>query len=317
MSAGETAKPTEDSAPSVCLCIPTFRRPQGLRKLLAHVAQLSYGGSFRIIVVENDARGQAGAKIVEELARDYPFPLTCVVEPERGHTFACNCAFRAACLDATPSTYIAMLDDDEYPEPNWLAELVGVALKYNAELVGGPVFPVFDAPEHWLVKTGVYAPTRFATGRVPMIYGSGNMMIRRSTLEKYLDEPFSNDFAFTGGGDEEFFWRCRREGRTFAWADDARVFETTPASRTTLRYLLRRRFRAGTGATRVERKLAGNIGSAACRWVKALGLIGTAVLSLPFAAFGGRKAIVHSLIIAARGTGRIAAEFGILYEEYR
>ena len=190
MSDGEAAQPTEDSAPSVCLCIPTFRRPQGLRKLLAHVAQLSYGGSFRIIVVENDAQGQAGAKIVEELARDYPFPLTCVVEPKRGHTFACNCAFTAACLDATPSTYIAMLDDDEYPEPNWLAELVGVALKYGAELVGGPVFPVFDAPEHWLVKTGVYAPTRFATGRVPMIYGSGNMMICRSTLKNTLMSRF-------------------------------------------------------------------------------------------------------------------------------
>jgi hypothetical protein len=40
-------------------------------------------------------------------------------------------------------------------------------------------------------------------------------------------------------------------------------------------------------------------------------------LFLPIAAFGGRPGIMRSLILAARGSGRIAAEFGILYEEYR
>ena len=53
------------------------------------------------------------------------------------------------------------------------------------------------------------------------------------------------------------------------------------------------------------------------RWCKALGLLGSAVLILPFTAFGGRSAIMRSLTLAARGAGRIAAEFGILYEEYR
>jgi hypothetical protein len=40
-------------------------------------------------------------------------------------------------------------------------------------------------------------------------------------------------------------------------------------------------------------------------------------LFLPIAALGGRPAIMRSLILAARGSGRIAAEFGVLYEEYR
>jgi hypothetical protein len=150
-----------------------------------------------------------------------------------------------------------------------------------------------------------------------MIYGAGSMLIRRTTLEHYLDEPFLHDYAFTGGGDEEFFYRCRRDGRSFAWADEAHVFETTPRSRTTVSYLLRRMFRKGTGATRVERKFAGTAIGAARRWFKGLGLIGSGALFLPIAALGGRPAIMRSLILAARGSGRIAAEFGILYEEYR
>ena len=86
-----------------------------------------------------------------------------------------------------------MLDDDEYPDPNWLTEMVRVALHYDVDIVGGPVFPVFEHPDHWLAKSGLYAPKRYATGPVSMIYGTGNMLIRRTTLEQYLDEPFLHD----------------------------------------------------------------------------------------------------------------------------
>jgi len=307
----------ERSAPSVFLCVPSFRRPAGLRKLLAHIEQLNYTGPLSVTVVDNDADARAGAAIVEQMAPTFRFPLSGCVEPRRGQTYAYNRAFVSACRAMPAPDYVAVLDDDEYPDPNWLTEMIGVALKYDVEIVGGPVFPVFDIPDHWLAKSGFYAPARFATGPVAMIYGTGNMLIRRSTLEQYLDEPFLHDFAFTGGSDEEFFYRCRRDGRTFAWADEAHVFETTPRSRTTVGYLLRRMFRKGTGATRVERKFARSIGGAVRRWCKGLGLIGSAALSLPIAAFCGRRAIMRSLILAARGTGRIAAEFGILYEEYR
>jgi len=72
-----------------------------------------------------------------------------------------------------------------------------------------------------------------------------------------------------------------------------------------------------TGATRVERKFAGTATGAVRRWFKRLVLIGSGTLFLPIAALGGRPAIMRSLVLAARGSGRIAAEFGIVYEEYR
>jgi len=316
-TAAKTADTTDRGTPSVCLCVPTFRRPDGLRKLLAHVAQLDYRGSISVVVVDNDAEYRAAATVVDELAPAFPFPLACVVEPQRGHTFASNRSFVAGCrVDPVP-TYIAVLDDDQYPDPNWLTEMISTALRFDADLVGGPTLPVFEAPDHWVARTGLYGPIRCATGRVPMIWASGNMLIRRSVLEQYLDEPFLNDFAFTGGGDIEFFWRCRRDGRSFAWAGEARAFETIPQWRTTVGWLLRRRFGYGVTATRVERIYVKTPSGTVRRWCKGLGLLGFGVLSLPIAAFGGRHAIMHSLIQAVRGTGRIAAEFGILYEEYR
>ncbi len=308
---------SECSAPCVCLCVPTFRRPAGLRKLLSHIEKLNYSGKLSVIVVDNDAKARAGAAIVQEVAPTFRFPLRAYTETRRGHTYAYNQAFVNACHSVPAPEYVAVLDDDEYPDVNWLTELVRVARAYDVEIVGGPVFPVFENPDHWLAKSGLYAPHRYATGRISMIYGTGSMLIRRATLEHYLDEPFQHDYAFTGGGDEEFFYRCRRDGRTFAWADEAHVFETTPRSRTTVGYLLRRKFRIGTGATRVERKSAATIPGAVRRWCKGLGLIGAGTLFLPIAVFGGRPGIMRSLILAARGSGRIAAEFGIFYEEYR
>jgi len=308
---------TAAEAPHVCLCVPTFRRPDGLRKLLAHVERLDYAGKLQVVVVDNDADTRAGAAVAEEAARGFRFPLKYIVEPRRGHTYAYNRAFAVACRASPSPDYVAVLDDDEFPDANWLTEMIRVAAQCGADIVGGPVFPIFDIPDHWLARSGLYAPTRFATGPVSMIYGTGSMLIRRATLEQYLDEPFKHDYAFTGGGDEEFFYRCRRDGCRFAWADDAHVFETMPAARTTMSYVLWRRFRKGTGATRVERKFAGTIGGAIRRWCKALGLIGSGTLSLPIMALGGRSAMMRSLVLAARGAGRIAAEFGILYEEYR
>lgn len=307
---------TERTAASVCLCVPTFRRPAGLRRLLSHVEQLNYPGPVSVIVVDNDAEDRGGAAIVQQAAHEFRFPLSCYVEPQRGHTYAYNHAFAAACRMTPAPDYIAVLDDDEYPAQNWLAEMIKVALDYDADIVGGPVFPVFEQPDHWLARSSFYGPARFETGRVSMIDGAGNMLIRRTVLEQYLDEPFSHAFAFTGGSDSQFFRRCQRDGRSFAWAAAAQVFEATPQSRTTVGYVLRRKFRTGTEAIRIERELRG-VGAAALHLCKGLCLLGFGMLSLPIAAFAGRRGVMTSLMQAARGAGHIAAEFGVLYEEYR
>ena len=305
------------SAPSVCLAIPSFRRPEGLRKLLTHLAKLEYAGALQIIVIDNDADKREGEIVVRAFSSEFPFPLTCIVEQRRGQTYAYNRGFMEAARQSHPPQYVAILDDDEYPHPEWLTELVKTANSYNADIVGGPVFPTFERNDHWLAKTKLYEPYRYETGLVDRIYGAGSMLIRRETLERYLDEPFSHDFAFTGGSDLDFFTRCRNDGQIFAWADDAHVFETTPVSRMTMAWLLRRYFRKGTELTRIERKFANGFGDIVVRWHKGFGLLAYGLLSLPLALFAGRGAAAASLIVSARGAGRIAGEFNLLYEEYR
>jgi glycosyltransferase involved in cell wall biosynthesis len=303
--------------PSVVLCIPTFRRPEGLHKLLTHVGALIYQGRLSVIVVENDAELRAGAAVVAGMAQSFRFPLTCVVEPRRGQTYAYNRGFVTAARALPRADYIAVLDDDEYPDRSWLTRMVTTASRLDADIVGGPVLPVFDDPHHWLAKGGFYEPRRYASGRVDMIYGAGSMLARRGMIEDYLDEPFSHAFAFTGGSDLEFFERCRRDGRSFAWADAAIVFETTPRSRTTLSWLLRRNFRKGSERARIDRESSSLMRRPTLRWGRGLALVALGTLALPFAALRGRTAIVTSANRVARGAGRIAAEFNLFYDEYR
>jgi hypothetical protein len=192
--------------------------------------------------------------------------------------------------------------------------MVTTASSLDADIVGGPVYPVFEDPRHWLARSGFYQPKRFASGRVNMIYGAGSMLAKRSVIADYLDELFSHAFAFTGGSDLEFFTRCRRDGRSFAWADAAIVFETTPRSRTTLSWLLRRNFRKGSESARIDRTHGRE---AMLRWGRALALVAAGACALPFAALAGRVMAVASLNRVARGVGRIAAEFNVVYDEYR
>ena len=88
---------TSDRAwPAVVLCIPTFRRPEGLRKLLAHVGRLTYQGRLTIIVIDNDGEQLAGAAVAAQMSPAFPFPLAYIVEPRRGQTYAYNRGFVSA-----------------------------------------------------------------------------------------------------------------------------------------------------------------------------------------------------------------------------
>jgi succinoglycan biosynthesis protein ExoM len=303
--------------PSVTLCIPTFKRPQGLARLLDAVAQLSYPGALKVIVVDNDAEGQQGLAVVKARSAAFPFPLHGVLEGIRGQTYAYNRAFNLAATEETASDLIAILDDDEYPAEDWLTIMVRTLRSCDAGIVGGPVLPVFDDPDHWMARSGLFDPLRFPTGSVEVIYGAGSMLIRRDTLLPYLDEPFPNELALTGGSDIDFFHRCRRDGVRFAWANEAIVHETVPMTRMSLQWLLKRSFRAGTDLGRVARRYQPGLAAAALRLAKGPGLVAVSLLRMPVLALAGRARAVRNLMDAARGMGRIASEFNLKYEEYR
>jgi hypothetical protein len=144
---------------------------------------------------------------------------------------------------------------------------------------------------------------------VPLIYGCGNCLITRSVFERFDRPAFDLRFNFLGGGDCDFFVRCRNAGMIFHWTAEAIVTETVPQSRTSLGWIARRGLRIGAINYRVQYKAAR---SAAARARVFAQMLGRLPLSLVRSAslLTSSKAVVamHPMMVAF---GAALAAFGV------
>lgn len=213
------------------LCICTYRRPEGLRKLLETLPQLIDADALEVIVSDNDAAGDGLAVCAELSAAGFPLPLYPVAATEPGISAARNAACHQA-LSLSPDL-IAFLDDDEWPEPQWLAELQRVQHRCNAAVVGGPTRPVFpEGTDDSTRQNPYYGADMALPDESPcVLQAGGNFMITSEALQALAPEFFNHAFAHSGGEDLAFFMQLQHLGYSMAWAANATVHEPVPAER--------------------------------------------------------------------------------------
>ncbi len=106
--------------PEVSVVIPTFRRPELLRRCLAGVLEQHLAPTNYEVIVVDDAHEDATRELVDRLQRSLPDgPALRYLRPPggRGPAVARNAGWRAA-----RGWLIAFTDDDTVPQPDWLAE---------------------------------------------------------------------------------------------------------------------------------------------------------------------------------------------------
>ncbi len=232
-------------APRISLIIPTQRRPGPLALALrSALAQQGVDPArLELVVADNDA-GPSARAVVEGLAAEAPFPILYVHEPRAGVANARNAAMERASGDL-----IAFLDDDEEAPPGWLAALIEVQARFDADVVFGPVRA--RAPAH-IVEHRAYLERFFSrldpapAGPIDHYYGCGDSLVRREALPD-PDRPFSASRNLSGGEDDLLFGGMQRAGARFAWAPEAWVWEDPAPERLSLDYTLRRAFVYGQG----------------------------------------------------------------------
>ncbi|OUD10460.1 hypothetical protein BVC71_02885 [Marivivens niveibacter] len=231
----------------ITIAAATFRRPSGLSRLLDHIEALETAAVVTVLICDNDGQEQAGKKIVEaRLAKGYRFKLECISEPKQGLSYARNALFEHIATKEN-CDYIAMIDDDEWPSRQWLTKLEETAFQTKADVVGGPVQSVFEnETPPCVVHCEQFRRKRNQTGPVPVVLSTENALLKFSILGTIPKPWFDPVFATTGGEDADFFYRAKRSGATFAWADDAEILEAIPASRSTAQWALKRNFRRGS-----------------------------------------------------------------------
>lgn len=302
--------------PHVAIIIPTFRRPLGLNKALTHIEKLETSAEVTVLVADNDVDFQEGVKVVHRLiSTGYRFPIRSIVVADRGVSHVRN-SLIASALEIPNTEFLALLDDDEWPEPQWLDAMLKMQRQTGADAVGGTVLPVFmGSPPSWIERLSLYRQEQ-ANGPTEMLWGTCNAILTRQFVEKFSRPWFDMEFSLTGGEDVEFFTRAKALGATFAWASNARVFEDIPLSRTTLRWITMRSFRIGN--TNAHTQLLWryrHLGHLAI-FVKSIGrLMTTMIVILPTAKRKGQ--MIEAMCLSLRSLGEIAALLGIRYQAYR
>ncbi len=297
-----------DAIPTVTICIPTFRRPKSLKRLLEAIAALRTNAALCVLVADNDADAHAGFDLARSMAPHYRWPLTAVMAPERGLAQVRNTLIAHA-LPAR-SDFIAMIDDDEWPAPDWIDRFLAAAESTGADVLQGSI--LFG--QNSATADG-HADIRRPSGPIAMLQGAGNLLIRRAVLETMSAPWFDPAFALSGGEDRDFFLRLANGDTRFAWADDAVAYGEIPETRAHLGWLLARAYSVGNSDMRVLLKHHGGMRLLARELVK----ITAALLLSPLAAVivapsPNRRAA--PLQRFCRAAGKLAAIFGVQYNEY-
>lgn len=300
----------------VVIVIPTYRRPQSLERLLRELEVQTCQESVAVVVADNDPIDRAGLAAVDKIANaGYRFPLSAVLVSEKGVSLVRNTLLQIA-LSELKADLIALIDDDEWPRAEWLDALLQAQAKFSAGVVAGPVVSVFDkTPSKAIATCRCFRSERHEDGPLPIVWGACNLLMTRDTLIGLEAPWFDPAYGLSGGEDVELFMRLQSQGCRFAWANDARVFEQVPATRSRLSWVMRRAFRIGNTDmfSQLRWRYAGSP-----RALVVLRVIGQAIvvaLGLPFFLLLPR-ARIEILYQSMRVFGKLAALGGIHYDEY-
>lgn len=300
----------------VLIGVLTFRRSEGLRRLLYHLGRLELsvpGATIEILVVDNDPTGSAREIVLAEKASSQ-WPLHYVIEERRGISFGRN-----RCIEESLHRgfdVLAFIDDDEVPSDDWLSELLDAMVRYNADAVAGPVLPRFECPPpRWIVQGKFFESPRYPTGTLCKSAGTGNVAVRlKSILASGI--RFDERLALSGGEDSLFFRSLTEAGCSLIWVNEAIVFEHVSEERMTVQWLLQRAFRVGTATSFRDRVLAPKLSTILIRFLKGLGRLIQGIALLPFAVTKGASGLVASARFISYGLGVLIGLFGVLRLEY-
>lgn len=293
--------------PHISVCVCTYKRPLLLKRLLTELDRQNTGGLFTysIVVVDNDQAKSAQATI-DEMRSICTIPLKYCFELRQNIALARN-----KVVENAEGEFIAFIDDDEFPVPDWLLLLFTACDQYKVDGVLGPVKRHFDeTPPAWMQRSRFYDRAVNPTGmRVEWREArTGNVLLRR---QMFVGDPSPFRPEFRAGEDQDFFRRKIEEGRVFIWSAEAEVFETVPRARWKRIYLVKKALLRGATAA-----LQPNCGIASM--VKSAIAVPLYTVALPFALLFGHHRFMEILVKLCDHAGKLLFLMGInpIREEY-
>lgn len=300
----------------IAICIPTYKRPEKLRRLVMSIAACRFNAAYirdvNIIIGDNDS-GMTAESIVIDLKESLNQISTIkyVYFPDKGLSNVRNELLKQA-FSLNPD-FLVFIDDDEYVTPEWLNELVKTIIGKKGDMVMGPVISLNGNKVSRFILCWIDRPVYSNNTKLNFIR-TGNLIINaKSLLEKNI--WFDTRFNATGGEDSYFGIQMIKKGATVYWAAEAIVYEPVPDDRATLLWLMKRYYNGANVYVHIL-----NLEKEYYRLFKKFsisllylitGLIALVVLLIPI----NRK--YWGLIKISEGMGGIAGIFNLKSYEYR
>jgi GT2 family glycosyltransferase len=302
----------------IAVVIPTYKRPDHLALTLRSVGAQTGAPASAAVVVENHAERSEGADVATRIFDAGDARGIVIVEPRQGNCNAYNAGFKAALTTFPNLTHVAIIDDDEIAGQDWLAQLLATSQSTGADIVGGPQRPVFqdeDGARRYRSHP-VFRSSHGSTGSAKLVTSTGNVLMSVAVLREMSPDFLDERFNFLGGGDTDFFTRCRGKGFTFGWSEEAAVMETVPPRRTERSWITARSIRNGLISAIIQRRHNPGFAGRVKVLAKSLALLAAS----PFRSImlwrktGSFYIGSYHMMVAA---GRILSEIGYTTEQYR
>lgn len=159
--------PTDPVPDQVAVCLYSMNKAELLRECLTHLAGTRLGGSL-VAVLDNGSTDHT-PRMLSDVAGLFPEGrLRTVRLPVNvGAPGARNWLLALPEVQARP--YVAFLDDDAFPEPDWLARLLGTAARFpQAGVVGCAIVDRAAPHDHQSADYNLFPP-HMGTSTLPEI----------------------------------------------------------------------------------------------------------------------------------------------------
>src|SRR5438067_50241 len=228
---------THQAWPRISVVVCTYNGSRTLRDCLEAVGRLRYPNYETIVVDDGSTDGAS------DIAAQYDVRL--IRTENRGLSAARNLGWQSA-----TGELVAYIDDDAWPDPDWLTYLALTFLKADYAGVGGPNIPVADDGETAACVAGAPgAPAHVLLSNSEAEHVPGcNMAFRKSWLEAIggFDPQFRQ-----AGDDVDICWRTREQGGKLGFSPAAMVWHHY---RRTVREYWKQQMGYGKAEAMLERK---------------------------------------------------------------
>lgn len=238
--------------PFITVALCTHNHADRLKRTLADLARLEPPAlPWEFLVIDNASTDATPALLADAGWRPAGMDVRIVREEKLGLSNARNRALQEA-----RGEYLLFMDDDETPDPAWLATHEQAMREHQPDALGGRIEVFFEdgARPLWLQDELLgflgkldHGEARWLTERATPIFG-GNFAFRRNIFERIgnFDARLGRQgTANIGGEDTEIYRRLLEQGCSVRWVPQAIIHHRIQTPKLRRGYFLDLHFRQG------------------------------------------------------------------------